>query len=134
MTPGTWNSFDWSSLFQAQQMRRSISGVHQQIKHPLFLPLFLPSNFLPSFLFFPLPSFPSFLLSICLSPFLPSSLPPHLPPFYLSPAGLSSPSLRLLDVDNEERFVSDQQFSNDRRFQLLQLRDQGVSHDTTTTI
>ena len=94
------------------------------------------------------PSSPSSLLSF---PFLPSSLPPHLPSFYLSPSSpppslltflLSFPcwpplpplSLRLLDVDNEERFVSDQQFSNDRRFQLLQLRDQGVSHDTSTTI
>ena len=31
-------------------------------------------------------------------------------------------------MDDEERFVTEEQFNNDRRFRLLQLRDQGVSH------
>ena len=34
---------------------------------------------------------------------------------------------RLIDVDDLERFVVDELFENDRRFTLLQLRDQGVS-------
>ena len=34
---------------------------------------------------------------------------------------------RLIDVDDVERFVRDETMENDRRFTLLQLRDQGVS-------
>ena len=33
---------------------------------------------------------------------------------------------RLIDVDDVERFVRDEVMENDRRFTLLQLRDQGV--------
>ena len=37
-------------------------------------------------------------------------------------------------MDDEERFVTEEQFNNDRRFQLLQLRDQGVNHSDTQLI
>ena len=114
------------SADEAQYFR--CAPLIQQINHPLFLPLFLLSNSPPSFLFCPpsFPSFPSLYLSFPLPPLLPPSSPSSLLSFPCGPL-----FLRLLDVDNEERFVSDEQFSNDRRFQLLQLRDQGVSHDTT---
>ena len=76
MTPGTWNSSDWSSLFQAQQTRHNISGMqHWSNHHSNTLPLFLPSNFPPSFLFCPF----SFLSLSFPSPSLPPSLPPFLP-------------------------------------------------------
>ena len=42
------------------------------------------------------------------------------------------PSLRLLDVDDGKRFVTEEQFN--RRFRLLQLRDQGVSHSNITEL
>ena len=37
---------------------------------------------------------------------------------------------RLIDVDDVERFVTDGLMENDRRFTLLQLRDQGVHTNT----
>ena len=103
---------------------------------PSLSPFSLLHSLTPSFP--PTPSLPPFVLPSVppyLDPSLPHSPLPSLTPCFPPSLPLSlSPSLRLLGVDDGERFVTEEQFKNGRRFRLLQLRDQGVSHSNITEL